>query len=701
MILQKLLVIVFAFFTITLTAQNVRVDILNQNYSTVLVRNNAVETDNQGNIYTVGNFEGTSVFGGTALVSNGGSDIFIQKLDSLGNQIWVRQIGNSDNQEAIAVFVDDMGNIYTSGTYKGTLDFDPGAGIFTLMSSSNKTGFLQKMDANGNFLWAKRIKSSFYTFPRIIYGDNQGSLYIAGETFGTTDFDLDPITVFNVSTTGYDPFILKLDDNGNFIDVKVFSGSLNETLLDMEVDAFGNFYIIGNFGDLAGSTINLNPNPGNPQIFTSVGSHSDAYFAKYDAQLNFIWGRSIANTDPGSAIDIALDGLGNPYIAGYFKGTVDFDPGVNTYNMTATNASVTLSYDIYICKFDVNGNFVWAKQLEGNNDEYIAEIVADKEGHIYLTGYFEYNVDFDPDTSVFMLSTNGNNFDAFVQKMDTAGNRIWTHQIGNNSENDFGLDLAFNNKNQLIATGAFRNIVNFAFPPFNHNLVAYLGQDGYTILYCDATQSVITQMVCDSFTFNNQVFYNTGQYLVSSNSPIGCVDSILLDLTIIPTINDSISVTNDSILTAIATGFTYQWLDCNNGNMPISGATTQTFTASVNGSYAVAIDNGLCSIISNCIDVTGIDTITVIDTTSNTYRFPNTLPVTITPNPTHGIINIFIPNSRAIQIELFNLNGQLLQQIITTESKSVMNINTLPNGMYYLRLSDGNQVSTKKIIKIE
>ena len=124
----------------------------------------SVTVDAAGNVYTTGGFGGTADFdpgpGTYNLTSAGTYDMFISKLDSSGNFIWAKQLGGTGADAAGAsIAVDADGNVYTTGGFVGTADFDPGPGVFTLSAIGNfrtKASFVLKLDADGNFIWAKQ-----------------------------------------------------------------------------------------------------------------------------------------------------------------------------------------------------------------------------------------------------------------------------------------------------------------------------------------------------------------------------------------------------------------------------------------------------------------------------------------------------------------------------------------------------------------
>ena len=131
------------------------------------------------------------------------------------------------------------------------------------------------------------------------------------------------------------------------------------------------------------------------------------------------WAKSIGGASSELATAIAKDSLDNIYITGSFGSTVDFDPGSGTANLTSAGSS-----DIFIAKYDVNGNYVWAKGMGGTGFEIGNSIGLDSVGNIYITGNFKGTADFDPNLGTAnLISTTSYNI--FVAKYDNSGNYLW------------------------------------------------------------------------------------------------------------------------------------------------------------------------------------------------------------------------------------------------------------------------------------
>lgn len=363
----------------------------------------SISVDHSGNIYV------TSVFGGTVdfdpgagrfyLTSAGFSDIFILKLNSSGNFLWANAIGGAEYDGASGISADTSGNVYTTGSFFGTIDFDPGPGTFNLTSSATEYDmFISKLDSDGNFVWARSMGGSSSG----ISLDTSGNVYTTGGFTGTVDFDPGAGTFFLTSAGGGDIFISKLDSGGDFVWAKAMGGTTSDGGHDITVDTSGNVYTSGIF---QGSEAFV------PGAWTNLGIHWDIFVSKLDNTGNLVWfkvvdGMGLTDLYPGG---ISVDTSGNVYTTGYFANTIDFDPGIGTFNLTSAGES-----DIFIFKLDSGGNFVWAKAIGGPSSAGASEISVDASGNIYTTGAFTGTVDFDPGPGTFNLTSAGGYGDIFV-----------------------------------------------------------------------------------------------------------------------------------------------------------------------------------------------------------------------------------------------------------------------------------------------
>ncbi|RMG74555.1 MAG: hypothetical protein D6722_02335 [Bacteroidetes bacterium] len=362
-------------------------------------------------MYTAGAFPGTVDFdpgpGNSPLTSAGSFDVFVQKMDPDGNFLWARSFGGNMVDNAHALSLDASGNVYTTGSFSGTVDFDPGAGTAELTASVIDI-FVQKMDPSGQFLWARSFGGSGLDEGYAIACDALGHVYTCGTFSGTVDFDPDT-GVFNLTAVGSDDiFVQKLDADGNFRWAVSFGGAEADRVNSIGVD--GDLYLTGSFG----GTADFDPGAGTINL-TAVGS-DDIFVQKLDTAGALLWAVSLGGAQEDYGTSLSVDALGNVYTTGAFKETVDFDPGAGT----DSRASVG-SYDLFVLKLDADGVFQWATSLGWTNRDEGQAITADAAGNVYLTGAFRETVDFDPGPGTASLSSDLGSADVFCAEVKPGG----------------------------------------------------------------------------------------------------------------------------------------------------------------------------------------------------------------------------------------------------------------------------------------
>ncbi|MAG56193.1 MAG: hypothetical protein CMJ83_07885 [Planctomycetes bacterium] len=414
-----------------------------------------IAVDGSGNVYTTGYFSGTADFdpgGGVFNLTSppGNDDIFVSKLDSSGNFVWAKQMGGATVDRGTGIAVDGAGDVYTTGFFQGTADFDPGGGVFNLTSpASSQDIFVSKLDSSGNFVWAKQMGSASVGFGQGIAVDGSGSVYTTGHFWGTADFD-PGVGVFSLTSLGVDDvFVLKLDTAGNF----VWVGQMGSTGSDRGRGIAVNGSDVHTTGYFSG-TVDFDPGGGVFNL-TSLGS-TDIFVSKLDSAGNFMWTSQMGGIDLDQALAIAVDGSGNTHTTGFFGGTADFDPGVGVSNLTSFG-----NPDIFVSKLDSVGNLVWAGQMGGTSAASLGlGIAVDGSGSVHTTGYFGGTADFDPGGGVVNLTTGGLE-DIFVSKLDSAGGFVWARQMGGAAITDLGLGIAVDGSGNVHTTGYFGGTADF------------------------------------------------------------------------------------------------------------------------------------------------------------------------------------------------------------------------------------------------
>lgn len=199
---------------------------------------------------------------------------------------------------------------------------------------------------------------------------------------------------------------------------------------------------------------------------------------------------------------------------------------------------------------------------------------------------------------------------------------------------------------------------------------------------------------CGAYTWpvNNQSYSSTGSYQFAINNSTNCDSILLLDLTV-EHINAQVSIGGfGGTLIADSNYTSYQWIDCDNGNAPIAGATNYEFTPSVNGHYAVVINSESCSDTSQCLFIgsAGLDVNTKDE-------------VIIYPNPSQGKVEMsFSKTIEQAEIRVFDMTGKLVQQFELVDTSQFSFFLKGENGVYTIELTTNKgEIIRKRISKIE
>jgi hypothetical protein len=375
---------------------------------------------------------------------------------------WAKQLGGTGGASGNSVVVDAVGNVYTTGPFSGTADFDPGAGIFNLTSAGSDDIFVTKLDAAGNFIWAKRMGGTSSDNGFSIAVDVSGNVYTTGNFNGTADFDPGAAS-FNLTSAGIDDiFISKLNAAGNFVWAVRFGSTSFDAGGAIALDASANVYTTGYFD----GTVDFDPGAATVNL-TSAGGSLDIFVSKLDAAGNFIWAKRLGGPLGDGGFSITVDVANNIYTTGQFDGTADFDPGAGTFNLTSAGES-----DIFISKLDAAGNFIWAKRMGGIGFDQSNSIAVDASGNVHTTGDFEGTADFDPGAGTFNLTSTAF-LDVFISKLDASGNFIYAKRMGGTFISS-GYSIALDASGNVYSTGQFRGTADFDPGAATFNLISEL-----------------------------------------------------------------------------------------------------------------------------------------------------------------------------------------------------------------------------------
>ncbi len=446
----------------------------------------SIAADASGNYYCTGavtywmnaNPLGTPYY----TTNNGGADIYVAKYNPTGIMSWAIDIGGAGDEAALKITLDGGNNVYITGRFQNTVDFDPGTGTVNRTSNGGFDVFVAKYDENGIFQWVNTFGGPL---------NDQG-----------LDVTTNPVTTNVIITGGYQSLSMDMDpgsavqtinNNGNasfntgncFVaSYTEFSGAYQWAFnIGGFGGATGNKVVTDNSGDVyvggtvSGDSTDFDPGTGSNWIF-NTSNHYKVFLAKYNSSNALQWVNGFGGIYGQTANSLAVDNNGGIYQGGYFNSdSMDIDPGPATYYIHNYPNGVQ---DIYVAKFNSNnGQLNWAFDVGGYYSEVAQDLVLDNSGHFFITGNFGDTVDFDPGpSSHFVYGSPGS--DAYMAEYDTAGHFVSVVPIiGNGS--DFGIGVCMVAPNKVGVTGFFStDTIDFDPGPAVHNLYVNGGNTTWT-----------------------------------------------------------------------------------------------------------------------------------------------------------------------------------------------------------------------------
>jgi len=420
-----------------------------------------VAVDDNGNSYITGYFD--PLFdpvdfdpgdGEDFHESNGGSDVFLSKFDNDGNYVWGRSWGGGSDDEGHGVAIDPVsGDVYVTGYFKGTVDFDPDTGGAANCSASGSDEiFVTRFDSDGNHVWVDSFGSSSSGYPSYypfyidsgehVDADSSGNLYVAGK--------------------GGPMVVRKYDSSGTMLWESTFGDTETwDRAYGIASSETGDVFVCGRFT----GTVDFDPGDGIDN-HTATGK-ADNFVVKLDSDGNRVWAYHYGGTDkltgyddPPYYVDCAYavdtDEVGDIYVTGIFYGTTDFDPGSGVESYTAGSP---YGYgDGYVFKWNSAGEFEWVQVQQGQHFQYGYGVEACGD-YVYQTGRFYYTVDFDPSGGTDDHTSAGD-CDIYISRYDASGNWYWTRSWGAGSY-DIGSCTAIDQYGNVWMSGYFNNEIDF------------------------------------------------------------------------------------------------------------------------------------------------------------------------------------------------------------------------------------------------
>jgi hypothetical protein len=401
-----------------------------------------IASDTLGNYYLVGEFDSWYILNNDTVSSYANKDGFLVKFSPNGNVLKKMKVGSSNNYSGIeeritCVAVDKSMNVYIAG-YGNTDNFMIGSHSLNL--TSNKKGFIAKLDSSFNTIWT-RTASCYVSPPEKILIDQDENIYVIGRfpcSGGSYLFDT------LICSSGIDDNkvlrVFKLDPNGNLIWYKSLGKSTyaNE-LFDADVDQNGDLYICGTFygkQNFDSDTLHYNP--------INYSQNPDAFVAKLSKTDGSVqWARAVGSISEDIFNAICVHPSGSVFVGGKFGAYSDYEISVIKIGNDSIVSYTSNSSDAILFKFDLNGNLIWMKSFKSYGEEGIKFILKDNNGNIVVGG------DYSSGSGNFGgLPFSGGSHNIFLSVIDTiTGNPISINKGGGtyNTDNLKGMILGKNN----------------------------------------------------------------------------------------------------------------------------------------------------------------------------------------------------------------------------------------------------------------
>lgn len=388
----------------------------------------AIVADLEDNLIVIGEFSDTLNFGGADLISDSGRDVFLVKLNALGEHVWSRGFGGVGNDDAMGLGIDAENNIVICGHFEGSINF----GGDELSSAGGYDIFAAKFNADGEHLWSQAYGGLNAESGMGLVIDANGAIIITGLFVGTVNFGGDDL----LSEGAEDIFLLKLGPDGTHVWSKSMGGVGFGAGIDVAIDSSGQIALGGMFSD----TVNLG---GSDLISAGVW---DIFIAKFATDGTHIWSRSFGGSGLEVGFYFAIDSNDNLLLTGGFEGSINFG---------GADLICDSGRDVFLVMLDAAGNHIWSKDFSGGGFNLGYAINVDSSDSIVLGGQFSGNINF----GGTMLQSVGAS-DVFFAKFNSSGEHLWSGTVGQTgSANSRG--VAIDSQGDLIFTGYFEGTINF------------------------------------------------------------------------------------------------------------------------------------------------------------------------------------------------------------------------------------------------
>lgn len=433
----------------------------------------AFAADAAGNLVVAGSFGKTLDFGDGALSNpdasppyTAGTTPYVAKLDAAGQTLWSKALLTSVDALVNAVALDDDGNAYVAGSFRGELDLDPadpGQHVLrALQYHCDDNGctltsdvFVAKLGPDGAPLWAYAFGDEQQQGLSALVRDGAGRLVLTGAFRGELDFAT-PNALDGSGPAGSsdeilqaskcDAYLVQLGADGALLWSTSFGSAATSDLVCQRPNALAvaqDDAIVLAGGYYGPVTLSGDPADALPSV-----NSAEVLLAKFSSAGQHLFSRGYASASNQYATGVAVAASGELWLAGNFGQTLDFGDSVETALVSAGSG------DVFVARFDAGGEHLASARFGDSWDQQSTSLTLDDAGHLTLGGRFTREIDFGGAEPLVTVTGNYGDYDAFVVALDGSLTAVWQTSLGS-SANDTTAALARRCDGSLLATGDY------------------------------------------------------------------------------------------------------------------------------------------------------------------------------------------------------------------------------------------------------
>ncbi|MFI0430906.1 T9SS type A sorting domain-containing protein [Mariniflexile sp. HMF6888] len=559
-------------------------------------------------------------------------------FDPDGQFLWANKLESDDVLTTTSMVATINGSFYVVGNFSTNLIATIGGVEQTITDSGYGSGFLAKFSATGQIEFIKNFVGT-YAQNFAVDVDGSGNVFIGGYFYDALFYPAGT----NEPSNYLDVFVVKLNTSGDFQWIYRTEGAAGKMpdyqVNDIKVDSNGNINLWGSYREPNSYNLDFEEGPGVTEIAST--DQFSSFLLQINSSGNFNWVKSYmadAGPLPREVLSesMALDSNDNIYIYGSAYGLVAFDDANPTVK---TDFSATNTEGFFLLKLSKDGVFIWLDPFEVYNGLLqLSQITIAPDNTILITGAFIGSIDFDHTTGEQIIDNSTSYTDIFFSKFQTDGSLLQAFNIGRSDATDTAHDVVTDDYGNIYGTASCSTGSSGSFFIGNIELSGANIRYVYKIRSCGA---------------------------------------------------ESVTQIDASTLRSNFSNASYQWLDCNNGNIPISGETNRTFTPTASGSYALETTSYNCGTeISPCFDLV---TLGLNDFTKTLSAYPN---------PTDGIVSIDLGTAHSnLNVTVVNSLGQKISSKFFKSAEKIDVVLPSNPGVYFIKLNNNKLMTTIKIIK--